>query len=50
MELLTFLLRKKKQEEPRTADDYQRENLIDVGRQQFQKLMELGLAAPVRLA
>lgn len=50
MELLKILLRKKKIEEPKTVADYQRENLVDLGRQQFQKLIELGLGAPVSLA
>ena len=50
MELLTTLLRKKKTEEPKTLADYQRENLINMGRQQFQKLKELGLGAPISLS
>ena len=50
MNLLTILLGKKKAEEPKTIADYQREKLINFGRQQFQKMMELGVGAPVRLA
>ena len=49
MELLANLFKKKKTEEPKTVADYQRENLVQLGRQQFQKLMELGLGAPVSL-
>ena len=50
MELLALLFSKKKSEEPKTVDDYQRENLVNMGRQQFQKLKELGLGAPISLA
>ena len=50
MKLLAYLLSTKKSEAPKTIADYQREKLVNMGRQQFQKLMELGLAAPVSLA
>ncbi len=49
MKLLVLLFGKKKIEEPKTVADYQRENLVNIGRQQFQKLKELGLGAPVSL-
>jgi hypothetical protein len=49
MELLTNLFRKQKTEESKTVADYQRENLVQLGRQQFQKLKELGLGAPISL-
>lgn len=50
MELIISLFRKKKEEEPKTPDDFQRENMVELGRAQFQKLKELGLRAPVSLA
>jgi hypothetical protein len=49
MKLLALLL-SKKTEKPKTIADYQREKLINFGRQQFQKMMELGVGAPVQLA
>lgn len=50
MEFVTNLFKKKKQNEPKTTADYQRENLVKLGRAQFQKLNDLGLGAPVSLA
>ena len=50
MKLLEILLGKKKAEAPKTIADYQREKLINLGRKQFQKMMELGVGAPVTLA
>ena len=50
MKLLALLFSKKKSEEPKTIADYQREKLINFGRVQFQKMMELGVGAPVSLA
>jgi len=50
MKLFALLLKKKKQEEPKTPDDYQREKLNNFGKQQFKKMMELGVGAPVQLA
>ena len=49
MKLLAVLL-SKKEEKPKTRADYQRENLINFGKRQFQKMMELGVGAPVQLA
>jgi len=49
MKLLGILLSKRKQEKPKTLVDYQREKLVHLGRQQFQKLMELGVGTPIRL-
>ena len=49
MKLLALLFNQKKSEEPKTVDDYQRENLVNIGRQQFQKLKDLGLGAPIIL-
>jgi len=49
MKLLDLLLNKKS-EKPKTKEDYQRENLINFGKRQFQKMMELGVGAPVQLA
>jgi hypothetical protein len=49
MKLLALLLGKKN-EKPKTLADYQREKLIYFGRVQFQKMMELGVGAPVQLA
>jgi hypothetical protein len=49
MKLLALLLRKK-EKKPKTHDDYQRENLINFGKRQFQKMKELGVGAPVQLA
>lgn len=43
MELLTFLLGRKRKETPKTIADYQREELIQQGKEQFQKLIEKGL-------
>jgi len=50
MKLLAFLFGKKTEEKRKTIADYQREKLITFGRAQFQKMMELGVGAPVRLA
>jgi hypothetical protein len=50
MKLLAVLFSKKKIEKPKTVADYQREKLIKFGRQQFQKINDLGLRAPVTLA
>jgi hypothetical protein len=50
MTLLSLVLGKKKIEEPKTIADFQREKLITFGKEQFQKIMDLGLVAPVSLA
>jgi len=50
MKLLALLFTKKKNEQPKTIADYQREKLINFGREQFQKMKDLGLSAPIRLA
>ena len=50
MELLLSLLGRKKNEEPKTLADFQREALVRQGKEQFQKIMDLGLRAPVQLA
>ncbi len=50
MKLFALLLGKKKLEEPKTIADYQREKLINFGKEQFQKMMDLGVGAPVSLA
>lgn len=47
---LFAVLFSKKEEKPKTRDDYQRENLINFGKRQFQKMKELGVSAPVQLA
>ena len=49
MKLLAILV-SKKEEKSKTRADYQRENLIKFGKRQFQKMMELGVSAPVQLA
>jgi hypothetical protein len=49
MKLLPVLL-SKREEKPKTRADYQRENLINFGKRQFQKMIELGVGAPVQLA
>jgi hypothetical protein len=49
MELLKTLFSKKKVEKQKTVADYQREKLITFGREQFQKMMKLGIGAPVSL-
>ena len=49
MKLLALLLGKKS-EKPKTRADYQRENLINFGKRQFQKMKELGVGAPAQLA
>lgn len=50
MNLLAFLLRFKKKTQRKTIADYQREMLVKMGKQQFDKLKRLGLAIPVTLA
>ena len=49
MKLLALLF-SKKTEKPKTIADYKREKLISFGKQQFQKMMEFGVSAPVQLA
>lgn len=49
MKLLTLLFGKKREEQQKTVADYQRETLINFGRGQFQKMIELGVGAPFRL-
>jgi len=56
MKLLTFLLHLKDkteslfvEEDNKTLAEYQREVLVKTGRQQFEKLKDLGLSIPVRL-
>ena len=46
MDWLGLLRGKKKSEAPKTAADYQREALIQIGEQQFKKLIDLGLRIP----
>ena len=50
MKLFALLFTKKKFEQPKTIADYKREKLITFGREQFQKMMDLGVGSPVRLA
>ena len=49
MKLLELFFSKKKAEETKTITDYQREKLVNFGRQQFQKMKELGISVPVSL-
>jgi hypothetical protein len=46
MDWLALLLGKKKEVAHKTAADYQREELIDSGEQQFKKLIDLGVRIP----
>ena len=50
MKLLALLFTKKKTVQPKTIAEYQREKLITFGKEQFQKMLDLGVGAPVRLA
>jgi hypothetical protein len=47
MEWLTVFFSKKKESSIKTVDDYQREALVEQGREQFEKLIEKGLNVPV---
>lgn len=49
MEWLTVLISRKKEVSIKSVDDYQREDLVKQGREQFQKLMDKGLNVPVAL-
>jgi hypothetical protein len=50
MKLLAFLFGQKKELETKTLAEHQREMLVSQGKQQFEKLKNLGLTIPVRLA
>jgi len=50
MQLLAQLLGKRRIEKPKTIADYQREDLVKQGREQFLKLVEKGLRLPVALS
>lgn len=50
MKLLARLFSQKKKIEEKSLAEYQREMLISQGKQQFEKLKDLGLSIPVRLA
>jgi hypothetical protein len=50
MKLLAFIFGQRKKEARKTLADSQREMLITQGRKQFEKLKDLGLTLPVRLA
>jgi hypothetical protein len=50
MKLFRSLFGQKKKEVRKSLAEYQREMLISQGKQQIQKLKELGLTLPVRLA
>lgn len=47
MEWLTVLLGKRQSNALKTADEYQREALVEQGREQFQRLIDKGLNIPV---
>ena len=47
MKLLTLLLKRNKKNQRKTIEEDQRETLVKTGRQQFQKLQNLGLRIPV---
>ena len=49
MKLLAEILRFKKEEQPKTLADYQRELLVKLGGQQFKRLRDLGISIPVAL-
>jgi hypothetical protein len=50
MKFVSLLFGQKKKEVRKTLAEYQREMLISQGKQQIQKLKDLGLTLPVRLA
>ncbi len=50
MKLMTLLFTNQKTQKRKTIADYQREKLVTFGRQQFQKMKELGIGMPVNLA
>lgn len=50
MKLLALLFGQKRKNERKTLAEYQREMLVRQGKQQFEKLNNLGLSIPVRLA
>ena len=50
MKLFAYWFSKKRVEQPKTIAEYKREKLITFGREQFQKMLDLGVGAPVRLA
>ncbi|HWY78908.1 MAG TPA: hypothetical protein VNW29_00970 [Candidatus Sulfotelmatobacter sp.] len=47
MKLLTLFFGKNKSR--KTIADYQREKLVNFGKQQFQRMMELGIGTPIKL-
>ena len=49
MKSLAEILKLKKEEQPKTLADYQRELLVKLGEQQFKKLKDLGISFPVAL-
>jgi hypothetical protein len=50
MKLFEALFGPKKREIRKTLAEYQREKLVDQGKQQFQKMKDLGVKFPVSLA
>ena len=50
MKLVALLFTNQKTQKRKTIADYQREKLVTFGRQQFQKMKELGIGMPVNLA
>lgn len=50
MKLFSLLFSHKKKFEEKTVAEHQRELLVSQGKKQFEKLKDLGLSIPVRLA
>lgn len=50
MNFFAKLFSKRDEEETKTEADYQRETLINLGKQQFQRMKDLGIRMPVTLA
>ncbi|MGH7203503.1 MAG: hypothetical protein ACREHC_03610 [Candidatus Levyibacteriota bacterium] len=50
MKFLVFLLGLRRKNQRKTLAEYQREMMVKVGRQQFEKLKDLGLHIPVALS
>jgi len=49
MKSLAELLKLKREEQPKTLADYQRELLVKLGGQQFKRLKDMGISIPVAL-
>jgi hypothetical protein len=50
MKLLDLILKREKKQTHKTREEYKRETLVQTGKEQFQKLQNLGLRLPVALS